>query len=364
MKALRVVTGFVLVVALLIVSVLPALAVEAETVVLKSAQLYPVMTTEEWKEMSRQDRLAACQIVENELDKMSTEDLLQHVLNYPFMIDIYAFSTYEMGFDHVCEEFEAISVLVNRDDYSEALIRTYASVPVETSKSVRNSNFYQNIWDLGILEILIAQPEMTQNLSNSEINTLTSIAQAKYDEKSNALSVYSGSVLSFANALNEQPDSSVSRAVSYPRTPRGNAVGYTNTSSYADWSAEEKELLDAQALSAYPTATLLRSASIKYNCHSYAWHSRSSSNHYWIPDPTEYMRDGSYYSTSRQIGTIAYWYTTFNNTIIPIHSGIVDEHMQSGVYIGAISKWGNSGLFNHRFDDCPYSGTITYWTQS
>ena len=273
MKALRVIAGFVLVTALLITGVLPALAVEAsEDIGLKSAQLYPIMTTSEWEDMSRTDRVAACQISEQELTEMSTEDLLQYVLNYPFMIDMYAFSTYEMGFEHVCSEFEALPILVGREDYGQVLIDTYSSVPVETSLLDRSADCYQNIWDLGILEILIAQPEMTDSLSATEISDLATIAEQKYVAKSNALEIYSGSCASFAQALAENPDSAIATAASSPvKTPAGSNVAVIDTSRVVDWTSTEKATLDAQALASYPTTTLLRSASKKYNCHSYAW---------------------------------------------------------------------------------------------
>lgn len=366
MKKLRVVTGFIMVVVLLVVGVVPVFAAEsAETIDLKSAQLYPVTTTDEWKEMSRADRVAACQISEEDILEMSTEDLLQYVLNYPFMIDIYAFSTFEMGFEHVYAEFDAISSLIEREDYGQILIDTYAAIPVETSLSARNSDCHQNIWDLGVLEILIAQPEMTASLSSAEIADLAAIAESKLTAKTNAIDIYRGSCASFAQALNENPDSAVALAASSSvKTPAGTNVEVSDYSNIVDWTTKEQETLNENTLVSYPTATLILPASKKYNCHSYAWYSRAESNHYWMLDPTAYMTDGSYYSASRQIGNIAYWYNTFNGIAVPEHSGVVDTHMQSGAYYGARSKWGQLGVYNHKYDDCPYSGTISYWAKA
>lgn len=365
MKGLKVVTGLVMVAVLLVVGVLPAFAAEQTEIVFKTAQLYPVTVTDEWEDMSREERVAACQLSEEDIDEMSTEELLQYVLNYPFMVDIYAFSTFEQGFYHVFEEFEAISLLVDREDYGETLIDTYAAVPVVTSVQTRSNTDYQNIWDLGILEILIAQPEMTETLSSSEIADLATTADKKFDEKMDALDVYSGSCESFAQALNENPDSAIALAARSPvRTPNGTDVPVYNHSNIVDWTSAEKATLNAQALASYPTATLLRDATKKYNCHSYAWYSMSSSNYYWMDDPTVYMTDGSYYSTSRKIGNVAYWYAPINGVNYPIHSGIVDEHMQSAAFYGARSKWGQLGLFNHKYDDCPYGGSISYWAKS
>lgn len=368
MKAIKAATGLIMAIVFLVAGALPALAAEtSDTFVLKSAQLYPVIATDEWGDMSRADRVAACQITEEDALDMSTEDLFQYVLNYPFMIDIYAFSTLEKGFEHVYNEFEAISWLVNRDNYGQVLIDTYSSISVENNTLGRNSDCYQNIWELGILEILIAQPEMTDSLSSDEIADLVELAKNKLTAKSSTLDIYSGSCASFAQALSENPNSAITLAATYyVKTPAGTSVEVYNYSDIVDWTSTEKAILNAQTLTSYPTATLLQDASKKYNCHSYAWYSSSSLNHYWMDDPTAYMTDGSYYETSRKIDNIAYWYDTFNGITVPIHSGIVQEHMQSGVFVGARSKWGQLGAYNHKFDDCPYSGsgTISYWTKS
>lgn len=366
MKTLKTITGVIMIVVMLMVGVLPVFATESSNaIILKSTQMYPIITTEEWKDMSRQERVNACQLSEEDVAGISTEDLLQYVINYPFMIDIYAFSTFEMGFEHVCDEFGAISWLLNREDYAQVLIDTYSSIPVESSSMAKSVDYYQNIWDLGVLEILITQPAMTESLSNDEIADLMENIESKAIEKDSAIDIYGGSKQSFSQALSEQPDSAVAlAATSTVKTPAGTSVAVYNYSSITDWTSSEKATLNTQTLASYPTATLIADASKKYNCHSYAWYSRSTSNYYWMDDPTAYMTDGSYYSASRQIGNIAYWYNTFNGVSVPVHSGVVQEHMQSGAYYGACSKWGNLGVYNHKYDDCPYSGTISYWAKA
>lgn len=355
---------FVMAAILLIACASPALAAQSpDTLVPESTQLYPVVLTEEWKDMSRAERVAACQLSEEDVHDMSSESLLQYILNYPFMIDIYAFSTFEMGFEHVYNELSAISALIERDDYGKTLADTYRAIPVEENTVGRNSDCYQNIWELGVLEILIAQPEMTAPLTNEDLSSLAEIAENKSRLKSDALNVYSGSCVSFARALSEVAGSDLTSTLAYTiKTPAGTRVEVYNYANIDDWTSAEKNVLNEQMLEAYPTATLLRDASKKYNCHSYAWYSTSSTNHYWMDDPSAYMSDGSYSKSTRQIGDKAYWSHSVSG--VPIHSGIVEEHMQSGAFVGARSKWGQLGVYNHRFDDCPYAGSISYWKRS
>ena len=76
-------------------------------------------------------------------------------------------------------------------------------------------------------------------------------------------------------------------------TPRGSYV-VVITISDAEFTAQQKEQISATYRKEYPQATIVASASKKYNCHSYAWYLSSTNNKYWMNDPSKYMSDGSY----------------------------------------------------------------------
>lgn len=63
-----------------------------------------------------------------------------------------------------------------------------------------------------------------------------------------------------------------------------------------EFTNSQKQQIHDSLSSSY-NITKSRDATVKYNCHSYAWHSTSSSNKYWIDDPTKY-RSGWLKSTS------------------------------------------------------------------
>ena len=144
-----------------------------------AAQHNPVTLTPNWTEMTRSDRVDACQIPNDAIANMSTEELLQAVLAYPFMIDLYAFDTYRAGFEHVYREFPALAELAKRTDFGPVLIDFYRNIPVECASDVSGNTNYQNIRPLSIIEILIAQEEMTGGLDEAEINSLIQIAEEK-----------------------------------------------------------------------------------------------------------------------------------------------------------------------------------------
>ena len=163
-------------------------------------------------------------------------------------------------------------------------------------------------------------------------------------------------------------------------TPYVSATVYTpNDSSVSakiyleDYPYDYKEYL---VESVYPfehpfmDAELLEWPTTRYNCHSYAWHSQDvSSNIYWIPYPTNYYTDYSYYEVSSpRAGDIICY---FDNNGTPsnysddenLHSGIVSSVNDNQVnnicgtssLVNVTSKWGSHGLFEHRGDQCPYT---------
>lgn len=113
----------------------------------------------------------------------------------------------------------------------------------------------------------------------------------------------------------------------------------------------------------YTNAEYLGPPTYAYNCHSYAWIEQSTSNPYYLHDPTPFIED-PYYSetTSPEPGDIIVYYSA-NNAIQ--HSGVIDEVLSgtsngvcgdSNLYM-VISKWGRGALYRHRGDECPYNNS-------
>lgn len=125
--------------------------------------------------------------------------------------------------------------------------------------------------------------------------------------------------------------------------------------------------------SPYKDAVLLGNPTTAYNCHSYAWYSQNTStNTYWMNDPTQYYTDYSYceVSTPRAGDIICYFDdkgTTSTADDVNLHSGIVTSVNDSLVndvcgmasLVNVTSKWGRHGLFSHRGDICPYVATYS-----
>ena len=93
----------------------------APTTVPSAAYVYPVLPgTDEWNALKGHgEMLAVCQIPEDILKALSTEDLLEVVLDYPLMGDMFSYSTMEQGFLRVQKQFNGLQELTSRDDAEE-----------------------------------------------------------------------------------------------------------------------------------------------------------------------------------------------------------------------------------------------------
>lgn len=326
-------------------------AITAEESKIDPDTFYSIVNTVEWQEeMGREERLAAVQIPDSLINSLSTEDLLALVLANPFMIELYCFDSYEAAFAQVYDQIPALAALTERDDFGDALVNYYESIPTENARTFGSDD--KSVMDLLYLEVLVAQPKFTDALDDCDVVALAQVAEQKSQDSVNA-----GNYSTLYDALEENPNSQLARATVY--TPNGSAVTVINNRSITDFSSTQKRNFNSETLRTYPTATNLADASKKYNCHSYAWYSHSTSNYYWMDDPSAYMRDGSYTkTTSSDNGNRVYWSNRYG---IPEHSGILSMNMQASPWISANSKWGQLGVYNHPLDDCPYYEARTYW---
>lgn len=147
-----------------------------------------------------------------------------------------------------------------------------------------------------------------------------------------------------------------------------------NAYSYSEFSNSQIENYNIVSDRFFSSDVRISNASYKYSSHSYTFYSqRVDLNHYWIPNPSLYINDGSYievsYTNVQPRDRIVYYNS--NNEIV--HSGVVrgtTGQTPNGVcgYANTVwvqSKWGYYGLYEHRGDQCPYTslisgGTATY----
>ena len=85
--------------------------------------VYPIQPgTEEWAKLDSLDaKIAACKVEPELMNSMTTEALLEMVLDYPLLPNIYAFSSAEIGIGSVSGNFEGLQMLHDREDAAECI---------------------------------------------------------------------------------------------------------------------------------------------------------------------------------------------------------------------------------------------------
>lgn len=336
-ERMKLIYSFVFLIIVMMSLCLPSYAIENTSNIEKSMQpySYPSIQNEQWNTWDLSQRKAYLQLPDNLVDNMSTEALVESVLNYPFMIDLLAFNSFREGFLKVKSELPALDKLIQRKDLSKVFTDRFISLN-QSSNLSSNEAIAQKMY----ASILLAQPEINNKLSVHDSDLLHQ------------------SFIKTNNNLYDSAKQQLEKRVLTVSTPFGTPVYVIDTSNYTDFTESEKILINANAADLY-SVKVISNPTIKYNCHSYAWYSPSTLNHYWMPEASTYIYDGSYTQRTGaiQVGDKVYWVTGE-------HSGIVSYVGQSGIgNIKVISKWGSMGLYEHYLGGpTPYTtNTTSIW---
>lgn len=289
---------------------------------------YPVARgSEEWTSLkSHAERVAVCQIPESILSRLTTEALLETVLNYPLLVDMFLWSSIDEGIYSLRSSFNGMDELMKRSDLENVLsARSVASLQANSNAENRDaSSSVVKTFALGIIEG----------------------------------NIY-GTTLSNARAANVGTPVTV-------YTPAGTAVSairdatYTLVSDYTGNIANHIAEFEEEIALSYPNIVKVANADPSYNCHSYAWYGEGNASNIYIQNPWAYMNDGSYdiYVAPQGWTMVCYRDMSRSGAYQYIHSAIMNPQMVCH------SKFGYFGLYRHALDDCPYyeqADSITYW---
>lgn len=360
-----------------------------ESTFLSESYVYPVIPgTDEWKELqTHEEMLEVSQIPDDILCQMTTEALVQTVLDYPLSLDMLLFDTYKQGFKAVYGGFNGLRELVDRKDSGSELLKRYKAISVP--RNILSDEGSKAYFDLAWLEIILAQQEIRDTMSLEALRLLDSEVKQKSNERISMPDIYGSLKTYYYYAMNENDTSrqitsdskymslnySGMNGVSTGRFTLCDYISSVNTPMGTSIPVEIRDaelpppvigLYDEEMDDEYPNATRLRSTTRLYNCHSYAWYNQSTSNNIWMSNPYNnsyngYMNDGSYSSSSAAANRRIFYNATPTNGS---HSGIVSS--VSGGVIYVTSKWGECGLYYHSSTYCPYyyfdSDNRSYWS--
>lgn len=94
---------------------------------------YPIVPgTDAWLKLdSLNDMIEACHVDEELMASMTTPALVETVINYPLLINVFAYDHVEKGIEAVSEYFKGIELLAAREDAARYL-REYAQAQAQT----------------------------------------------------------------------------------------------------------------------------------------------------------------------------------------------------------------------------------------
>ena len=151
---------------------------------------YPVKPgTEEWKEYKNSgEMIDACQIPEDVLFCLTTDNLTELCLQYPLLYDVLAFNNLNDGLSRLFDNFNGMRELSKRENAVNNLLSHYLleiqSFPDKVSNSTDLDIGY-SIMHISTLEILLSYSELHGNSSKETLKKVLKSLLIGYQEKHN-----------------------------------------------------------------------------------------------------------------------------------------------------------------------------------
>ena len=271
-------------------------------------------------------------------EAITTREIVDEISTSGWIIDymLYNVDNYEYVMELFCEKHPIFDVAMDREDLTEAIFASYQDAHIVTQKEhddalAAGEDVYYQTLKLGMqtdnLEFLMIADQFKHGeYTAAEKVQVSVLVSKKVFEQSQYPALYDigyPRYQRFVDATGLFPcffRLETYEAVGQPAivyTPRDGHV-YAEYNRVPELSSLAIAIAKAQDAASYPEAIYLSPATVKYNCHSYAWYWPAVGNLYWINDPSPYWEDGSYIRTyDPEIGDIVYFAGADD------HSGII-----------------------------------------
>ena len=297
---------------------------------------------ENWEQLeSISDRIEALQLTTDYLRDVSTENLIDECLSYPYLINFYYYGGNKHAFDILVREFNGFEELLQRKDIILHLTKKLEGFSQDLMSALWKDSATKGkvSFQYLILEYILAEECVISRIKDESANIIAVIEKNKkimstYDN------IFGKSHYILLNSilfqLNQRSSfsSENNRAQSYIYTPKGTPVSVDVIDS--ELTQDEYNNIVYVHQLVYNQALIVGDATKKYNCHAYAWHVSEGGNEVWLNRPNEsnYWLDGSYIEVPQNIATkVSY----------------VGDHSATKIdSVFFISKWGKGFLLKHR----------------
>ena len=294
------------------------------------------------------------------MKRMNTESLVKSILHYPLNYIILFYDDPMDAVRYVEKNSLIHTELRTRHDAPEHIADIFETTSIDLNIGCEPYLSYSSIKyeDELFLEYYIAYNLATGAFTQETKNRIANTARVKFEERSTQPETYSDLSIQPLRMILSQLGEDVGTSTSSMVSSTGNITVYTMFGQTImarmkdEVSAREIERRNLVAQVEHPNAVLAANSSEKYNCHSYAWHNRSSTNDVWInalDNNFDFQLSkywiSDYYVPSTQEGAELIFYS---NNLGSEHSGVL---LPSGQ---VISKWAEGPLMIHDIDDCPF----------
>jgi len=314
-----------------------------------------------WRKLGPlEERFEAFQIPDSVLTRMTTSALVKTVLHYPLNALLFAYNDPADWVEIVLQYSNLHAELLKRKDMFSEMIDAFSKTNIRMDGSTVSHKMQGNdvtYADEMFVANFIAYIHKSGLTTFEDNRILSEVVSQKIAQRSASSGIFGDYTLLPLRQMglmcsNVANDSLTIRSqlvsvssTSTITTPFGKSIEVLilpeMTQSEINWATND-------CLSQYPNVTLIRPASQKYNCHSYAWYSTAADNSYWINAGTQlskYWTNDLYVScTSSEAEKI--YYANGDHSALPSTT--------AGKYI---SKWGAWPLVEHAPTDCPYLAT-------
>ena len=205
-KLLKCVVSLTLVSVIVCLFGITAFATGQDNTALDSYEYSVTPGTIAWEELGTfSRRLDACRIPEETLDAMTTDALVDAVVNFPFLLNLMVYNSVSDGFDCLLSQCDALKELLTREDGADKLAEKYISLTtsigtksaVESKDTISREELYPDL-----LEVILGQPEVYNEMSG-RYQYAIEVAAAEYNE----------SEPSFLDVAIRENESQITRAV-------------------------------------------------------------------------------------------------------------------------------------------------------
>ena len=150
---------------------------------------YPILPgTDEWKELgSLAEKVDVCQIPEKKLETISTEGLLETLLNYPLILDYIFFDNMQNGFNRIKNENNGFSELYSREKIFSVMTERYELMTLDCGENLYPPFITGEAAPIQValetFEFFIFQDEFINNLNKNQQYQIFEIVYEKYQNK-------------------------------------------------------------------------------------------------------------------------------------------------------------------------------------